>query len=155
MTWSRHVVADGRVDAVFLNSGGANACTGHQGFQDTHRTAELVAEALGSGAGDIAICSTGLIGELLPMDKIADGVDLAVATLTDEGGPAAATAIMTTDTVPKVAQVPVMGGARGGMAKGAGMLAPALATMLVVVTTDADVAGLDLDGRAPRCDGDL
>ncbi len=145
VTWSRHVVADGRVDAVFLNSGGANACTGHQGFQDTHRTAELVAEALGSGAGDIAICSTGLIGELLPMDKIADGVDLAVATLTDEGGPAAATAIMTTDTVPKVAQVPRDGWSVGGMAKGAGMLAPALATMLVVLTTDADVAGLDLD----------
>jgi N-acetylglutamate synthase/N-acetylornithine aminotransferase len=86
VTWSRQVVADGRADAVFLNSGGANACTGAPGFQDTHRTAELVAEALDVGAGDVVVCSTGLIGERLPMDKIEDGLDLAVAALTDEGG---------------------------------------------------------------------
>jgi glutamate N-acetyltransferase/amino-acid N-acetyltransferase len=145
VTWSRQVVADGRADAVFLNSGGANACTGAPGFQDTHRTAELVAEALDVGAGDVVVCSTGLIGERLPMDKIEDGLDLAVAALTDEGGAAAATAIMTTDTVSKQAVAEREGWSVGGMAKGAGMLAPALATMLVVLTTDADTEGVDLD----------
>jgi glutamate N-acetyltransferase/amino-acid N-acetyltransferase len=145
VTWSRQVVADGRADAVFLNSGGANACTGAPGFQDTHRTAELVAEALDVGAGDVVVCSTGLIGERLPMDKIEDGLDLAVAALTDEGGAAAATAIMTTDTVSKQAVAERAGWSVGGMAKGAGMLAPALATMLVVLTTDADTEGVDLD----------
>ena len=145
VTWSRQVVADGRADAVFLNSGGANACTGAPGFQDTHRTAELVAEALDVGAGDVVVCSTGLIGERLPMDKIEDGLDLAVAALTDEGGTAAATAIMTTDTVSKQAVAERAGWSVGGMAKGAGMLAPALATMLVVLTTDADTEGVDLD----------
>lgn len=145
VTWSRQVVADGRADAVFLNSGGANACTGAPGFQDTHRTAELVAEALDIGAGDVVVCSTGLIGERLPMDKIEDGLDLAVAALTDEGGTAAATAIMTTDTVSKQAVAEREGWSVGGMAKGAGMLAPALATMLVVLTTDADTEGVDLD----------
>jgi glutamate N-acetyltransferase/amino-acid N-acetyltransferase len=145
VTWSRQVVADGRADAVFLNSGGANACTGAPGFQDTHRTAELVAEALDVGAGDVVVCSTGLIGERLPMDKIEDGLDLAVAALTDEGGTAAATAIMTTDTVSKQAVAEREGWSVGGMAKGAGMLAPALATMLVVLTTDADTEGVDLD----------
>jgi glutamate N-acetyltransferase/amino-acid N-acetyltransferase len=145
VTWSRQVVADGRADAVFLNSGGANACTGAPGFQDTHRTAELVAEALDVGAGDVVVCSTALIGERLPMDKIEDGLDLAVAALTDEGGAAAATAIMTTDTVSKQAVAEREGWSVGGMAKGAGMLAPALATMLVVLTTDADTEGVDLD----------
>jgi glutamate N-acetyltransferase/amino-acid N-acetyltransferase len=145
VTWSRQVVADGRADAVFLNSGGANACTGAPGFQDTHRTAELVAEALDVGAGDVVVCSTGLIGERLPMDKIEDGLDLAVAALTDEGGAAAATAIMTTDTVSKQAVAERAAWSVGGMAKGAGMLAPALATMLVVLTTDADTEGVDLD----------
>ena len=145
VVWSRQVLIDSRVDAVILNSGGANACTGAQGFQDTHRTAELVAGALSVSAGDVAVCSTGLIGELLPMDKIARGITEAVAALTPGGGADAATAIMTTDTVSKTAEVTRDGWSVGGMAKGAGMLAPALATMLVVVTTDAVVEPADLD----------
>ena len=144
VTWSRQVVADGRVDAVVLNSGGANACTGTQGFLDTHRTAEHVAEVLGVSAGDVVVCSTGLIGELLPMDKIASGVDAAAAELSPEGHEAAAVAIKTTDTVHKVAGYAGAGWSVAGMAKGAGMLAPALATMLVVVTTDAVVDQADL-----------
>jgi len=144
--WSRQVVADGEVRAVILNSGGANACTGPEGFADTHHTAEHVAEVLGAagvdvGAGDIAVCSTGLIGERLPMEKLIAGVDAAVAELSPEGGPDAAVSIMTTDTVPKTASVSTGGYTVGGMAKGAGMLAPALATMLVVVTTDAVIDG--------------
>jgi glutamate N-acetyltransferase/amino-acid N-acetyltransferase len=146
VTWSRTVVADGRADAVVLNSGGANACTGAPGFQDTHRTAEHVGEALGLAAGDVVVCSTGLIGERLPMDLLLPGVDAAVAALTSDGGPAAAEAIMTTDTVAKTALARRDGWSVGGMAKGAGMLAPALATMLVVVTTDAVVDPADLDG---------
>jgi len=139
VTWSRQVVSDGRVDAVVLNSGGANACTGAQGFADTHRTAEHVAERLGVSAGDVAVCSTGLIGELLPMDTLLAGVDAAAQALSSTGGHDAATAIMTTDTVTKESTAEGTGWTVGGMAKGAGMLAPALATMLVVVTTDAVV----------------
>lgn len=145
VTWSRVVVRDGRVDAVVLNSGGANACTGPQGFADTHRTAELAAMALGISSGDVAVCSTGLIGELLPMDKIENAVPQAVSALSPDGGDDAARAIMTTDTVPKQAVVGRDGWTVGGMAKGAGMLAPALATMLVVVTTDAVVDDSQLD----------
>jgi glutamate N-acetyltransferase / amino-acid N-acetyltransferase len=145
VTWSRQVLADSRVDAVVLNSGGANACTGAQGFQDTHRTAELIADVLGVSAGDVAVCSTGLIGELLPMDRVERGVADAARALSPEGGADAATAIMTTDTVPKTAAVHRDGWAVGGMAKGAGMLAPALATMLAVVTTDAVASAADLD----------
>jgi glutamate N-acetyltransferase / amino-acid N-acetyltransferase len=145
VTWSRQVLADSRVDAVVLNSGGANACTGAQGFQDTHRTAELVADVLGVSAGDVAVCSTGLIGELLPMDRVERGVADAARALSPEGGADAATAILTTDTVPKTAAVHRDGWAVGGMAKGAGMLAPALATMLAVVTTDAVASAADLD----------
>jgi glutamate N-acetyltransferase/amino-acid N-acetyltransferase len=146
VTWSRTVVADGRVDAVVLNSGGANACTGAPGFRDTHRTAEHVAELLGLAAGDVVVCSTGLIGERLPMHLLLPGVDAAAAALAPDGGAAAAEAIMTTDTVAKTAAVRRDGWCVGGMAKGAGMLAPSLATMLVVVTTDAVVAPGDLDG---------
>ncbi|MGZ4687746.1 bifunctional glutamate N-acetyltransferase/amino-acid acetyltransferase ArgJ, partial [Oryzihumus sp.] len=126
-------------------SGGANACTGPQGFADTHASAEHLAAALGVSAGDIAVCSTGLIGELLPMDRLIAGIDAGVAALAGNGGDAAATAIMTTDTVSKQAVAAGDGWLVGGMAKGAGMLAPALATMLVVVTTDAvaDPATLD------------
>ena len=145
VTWTRQVLADARVDAVVLNSGGANACTGARGFQDTHRTAELVAAALGISAGDVAVCSTGLIGELLPMDRIETGIDRAAAALSADGGADAAVAIMTTDTVPKTASTERAGWSVGGMAKGAGMLAPALATMLVVVTTDAVTTPADLD----------
>ena len=145
VTWSRQVVADGRVDAVVLNSGGANACTGAQGFLDTHRTAEHVAGVLGVSAGDVVVCSTGLIGELLPMDKVLGGVDAAANALSTEGHEAAAVAIKTTDTVHKVSTHQGAGWSVSGMAKGAGMLAPALATMLVVVTTDAVVDQGDLD----------
>jgi glutamate N-acetyltransferase/amino-acid N-acetyltransferase len=144
VTWSRTVVLDGRADAVVLNSGGANACTGAPGFQDTHRTAEHVAEVLGASAGDVVVCSTGLIGERLAMDLLLPGLTAAAATLTPGGGAAAAEAIMTTDTVPKVAVGVRDGWSVGGMAKGAGMLAPALATMLVVVTTDAVVRAGEL-----------
>ena len=146
VTWSRQVVSDGRVDAVVLNSGGANACTGPQGFADTHRTAEHAAEVLGVSAGDVVVCSTGLIGELLPMDRVLAGIEGAAAALSPVGGEEAATAIKTTDTVHKQAEVVHDGWAVGGMAKGAGMLAPALATMLVVVTTDAVVGPGVLDG---------
>jgi glutamate N-acetyltransferase/amino-acid N-acetyltransferase len=145
VTWSRQVVVDGRVDAVVLNSGGANACTGAQGFLDTHRTAEQVAEVLGLSAGDVVVCSTGLIGELLPMDKVAAGIDAAAAALSPDGLEAAAIAIKTTDTVHKVAAHTGDGWSVSGFAKGAGMLAPALATMLVVLTTDAVVDPGDLD----------
>ena len=145
VTWSRQVVTDARTDAVVLNSGGANACTGAQGFADTHRTAEHVAEVLGVSAGDVVVCSTGLIGELLPMDRLLAGVDAAAAQLGPEGGDTAAEAIMTTDTVSKTATASRQGWSVGGMAKGAGMLAPALATMLVVLTTDAVTSPEDLD----------
>jgi len=146
VVWSRQVVTDGRVDAVVLNSGGANACTGPEGFGDTHRTAEHVAEVLGISAGDVAVCSTGLIGERLPMDKLLAGVSAAATALTADGGADAATAIMTTDSVSKNAVAAGTGWTVGGMAKGAGMLAPGLATMLVVLTTDAEVGPGDLDG---------
>jgi glutamate N-acetyltransferase/amino-acid N-acetyltransferase len=145
VTWSRQVVSDGRADAVVLNSGGANACTGAQGFADTHTTAEKVADVLGISAGDVVVCSTGLIGELLPMPSLLEGVERAAAALTPDGGADAATAIKTTDTVHKMAVVARDGWTVGGMAKGAGMLAPALATMLVVVTTDAVVSPGALD----------
>jgi glutamate N-acetyltransferase / amino-acid N-acetyltransferase len=139
VTWSRQVVNDGRVDAVVLNSGGANACTGAQGFADTHATAEHVAEVLGLSAGDVVVCSTGLIGELLPMPRLLAGVDAAGGALSVEGGAAAAAATMATETVAKTAVADREGWSVGGMAKGAGMLSPALATMLVVLTTDAVV----------------
>ncbi|MCT1777165.1 bifunctional glutamate N-acetyltransferase/amino-acid acetyltransferase ArgJ [Brachybacterium sp. p3-SID957] len=140
--WSRQAIADGRSRAVVLNSGGANACTGPEGFADTHRTAEHTAQQLGISAQDVLVCSTGLIGERLPMDAVLGGIDTAAAALavgaeTDE---AASRAIMTTDSVPKTASATTSSGVVvGGMAKGAGMLAPQLATMLVVLTTDADI----------------
>ena len=145
VTWSRQVLADGRVDAVVLNSGGANACTGAAGFADSHLSAEHVATAVGVSPGDVVVCSTGLIGELLPMEKITAGIKSAVAALSKTGGQDAAIAIMTTDTVDKQALVAGDGWSVGGMAKGAGMLAPALATMLVLITTDAvsDAGALD------------
>lgn len=143
--WSEQVVKGGQIAAVVLNSGGANACTGPQGFQDTHATAEKAAEILGEGAGDIAVASTGLIGELLPMDKLLPGVETAAAALSAHGGEKAAIAIKTTDTVHKTAVASGDGWTVGGMAKGAGMLAPSLATMLVVLTTDADLDSGTLD----------
>jgi glutamate N-acetyltransferase/amino-acid N-acetyltransferase len=145
VVWSRQAVSDGVATAVVLNSGGANACTGPEGFADTHRTAEHVAQVLGTSAGDVLVCSTGLIGERLPMDRLLGGVDAAAAALTGDGGPDAAAAIMTTDTVSKTAAVAGDGWTVGGMAKGAGMLAPGLATMLVVLTTDAVVTAEQAD----------
>ncbi|GGM91229.1 arginine biosynthesis bifunctional protein ArgJ [Thermopolyspora flexuosa] len=144
--WSQQVLRGGRVKAVVLNSGGANACTGPLGFQDTHATAEKVAEVLGDSAGEIAVCSTGLIGERLPMDKVLSGIELAAGQLSRDGGLPAADAIRTTDTVSKISFRRGEGGYMvGGMAKGAGMLAPGLATMLSVITTDADLPADVLD----------
>jgi len=163
--WSQQVLKGGVVRAVVLNSGGANACTGSQGFRDAHATAEHAAAVLSQpaadgrrraaampvliGAGDVAVCSTGLIGEMLPMGKLLPGVQAAVKDLAATGGGAAAEAIMTTDTVAKTAVAHGAGWSVGGMAKGAGMLAPALATMLVVLTTDA-VANSDALDEALR-----
>jgi glutamate N-acetyltransferase/amino-acid N-acetyltransferase len=147
--WSEQVMTDGQVKAVVLNSGGANCGTGAEGFQTTHATAELVASLLGDGAKDVVVCSTGLIGPLFSRDRLLQGVEAAHAALSADGGADAATAIMTTDTVTKQSLVTGDGFVVGGMAKGAGMLAPALATMLVVLTTDADVTSADCD-RALR-----
>ncbi|MEW2212123.1 bifunctional glutamate N-acetyltransferase/amino-acid acetyltransferase ArgJ [Streptomyces globisporus] len=144
--WSEQVLKGGAVTAVVLNSGGANACTGPQGFQDTHATAEKAAEVLeGHSAGEVAVASTGLIGILLPMGKLLPGIEQAAAALSEHGGEKAAIAIKTTDTVHKTAVAGGDGWTVGGMAKGAGMLAPGLATMLVVLTTDADVEAPALD----------
>ncbi|MFD7444971.1 bifunctional glutamate N-acetyltransferase/amino-acid acetyltransferase ArgJ [Streptomyces sp. NPDC059909] len=144
--WSEQVLKGGEVSAVVLNSGGANACTGPKGFQDTHATAEKAAEVLeGHSAGEIAVASTGLIGVLLPMDKLLPGIEKAAAELSAHGGEKAAIAIKTTDTVHKTAVHQGDGWTVGGMAKGAGMLAPGLATMLVVLTTDADLDSATLD----------
>jgi glutamate N-acetyltransferase/amino-acid N-acetyltransferase len=144
--WSEQVLKGGQVSAVVLNSGGANACTGPKGFQDTHATAEKVADTLGLNAAEVAVASTGLIGLLLPMDKLLPGVETAAGQLSAHGGEKAAIAIKTTDSVHKTAVVTTKAGwTVGGMAKGAGMLAPGLATMLVVLTTDADVSSDVLD----------
>ncbi len=137
--WSQQVLSDGQLRAVILNSGGANACTGPNGFADSHQTAELVAEALGCGAVDIAVCSTGLIGVRLPMERLTPAIRELVPLLSRDGGQAAAEAIMTTDSVSKQTSYVDEGWSIGGIAKGAGMLAPGLATMLVVLTTDAVV----------------
>jgi glutamate N-acetyltransferase / amino-acid N-acetyltransferase len=137
--WSEQVLSDGKLRAVILNSGGANACTGPDGFADSHQTAELVAEALGCGAVDIAVCSTGLIGVRLPMERLTRAINELVPLLSRDGGQAASEAIMTTDSVPKQTSYADEGWSIGGIAKGAGMLAPGLATMLVVLTTDAVV----------------
>ena len=145
--WSAQVLTERRLRAVVLNSGGANACTGPGGFQDTHATAERAATVLDCGAIEVAVCSTGLIGERLPLDAVLSGIDSAAAALTatPEAGLAAATAVLTTDTVPKQAAVAGSGWTVGGFAKGAGMVAPSLATMLCVLTTDAAVDEAALD----------
>ncbi|MBA4247235.1 MAG: bifunctional ornithine acetyltransferase/N-acetylglutamate synthase [Microbacterium sp.] len=146
--WSQQVIADGTATAIVLNSGGANCFTGAQGFQTTHVTAEAVADALSVSAGDVVVCSTGLIGEQLNRDALLSGVAAAAASLGAHGDDAAR-AIMTTDSVPKTVVLEGPGYTIGGMAKGAGMLAPGLATMLVVLTTDADLPAAELD-RALR-----
>ena len=145
--WSQQVIGDGVVEAIVLNSGGANCYTGAFGFQTTHATAEAVAEGLGVSAGDVLVCSTGLIGVGGQdfRDKVIGGVAAAIPALSADGGHDAALAIMTTDSKPKEAVVQGAGWSVGGMAKGAGMLAPGLATMLVVLTTDARLSSADLD----------
>jgi glutamate N-acetyltransferase / amino-acid N-acetyltransferase len=143
--WSKEAIKDGQIEAIVLNSGGANCYTGPEGFQTTHRTAELVAELLEVSAFDVLVCSTGLIGQQLDRDKLFPGVRSAVSELSESGGEAASLAIMTTDSVPKRAERSGSGYRIGGMAKGAGMLAPGLATMLVVITTDAVLDSKSLD----------
>jgi glutamate N-acetyltransferase/amino-acid N-acetyltransferase len=140
VTWSRQVAKGGIVRAAVLNSGGANACTGPQGFADTHRTAEHVGQLLSVSSAEVIVCSTGLIGELLPMDKIISGLDSIAKKLSSDGLQSSAQAIMTTDSVSKISSTSVEGTQFAGIAKGAGMLAPALATMLSVVMTDAIVS---------------
>jgi len=153
--WSQQVITDRVVEAVVLNSGGANCFTGAFGFQTSHLTAEKAAELLEVSAGDILVCSTGLIGtggeEFRA--KVLDGVERGIAALSAEGGGDAAAAIMTTDTVAKTAVISRDGWTIGGMAKGAGMLAPGLATMLVVITTDADLEASQADAALRRATG--
>ena len=145
VSWSQQVLRDGRARAVVLNSGGANACTGPDGFHDTHRTAEHVATLLDIGAGDVVVCSTGLIGRRLDLTALLSGVERAADALPAGTGTDAAQAICTTDTHAKQSTVEVNGWRVGGMVKGAGMLSPSLATMLCVITTDAVVDGADAD----------
>ena len=151
--WSKEVAKGGVVRAVVLNSGGANACTGPKGFIDTHVSAELVGELLAISSGEVIVCSTGLIGELLPMDKVTDGIKRIAADMGINSLDLAAQAIMTTDSVPKIATVSKYGVEFSGIAKGAGMLAPALATMLSVVMTDAIVSdkAQEIFTRAADC----
>lgn len=137
--WSKQVTKEGLVRAAILNSGGANACTGPQGFADTHQTAEHVGEVLGISSGEVVVCSTGLIGELLPMAKIISGIDQVSQQLSEDTLQDVASAIMTTDSVSKIASFKNAAFEVSGVAKGAGMLAPALATMLSVVMTDAEL----------------
>lgn len=141
--WTRKIVADGHVKAVILNSGGANACTGQPGYEQSKATAQKVAALVGAKDSDIAVCSTGLIGELLPLDHVLSGADKAFAALADtaQAGADASHAIMTTDTKPKTVELEGSNGFHvGGMVKGSGMIAPQLATMLCVITTDAVVS---------------
>ncbi|WP_240638418.1 bifunctional glutamate N-acetyltransferase/amino-acid acetyltransferase ArgJ [Microbacterium sp. ABRD28] len=147
--WSEQVIRDGVVEAIVLNSGGANCFTGSFGFQTTHQTAERAGELLGVGAGDILVCSTGIIGvgDEVFRQKVLDGTERAVASLDSDGGDAASEAIMTTDSRPKRAVAAGRGWTIGGMAKGAGMLAPGLATMLVVLTTDAVLTAEEADAH--------
>lgn len=139
--WSKEVIKGQQVRAVVLNSGGANACTGPEGFADTHKSAEAVGHLLGISSGEVIVCSTGLIGERLPMDKVLSGISSAIKALDSATLDGVARAIMTTDSVPKIATQTNHGVIATGIAKGAGMLAPALATMLCVVMTDAVVSG--------------
>ena len=147
--WSQQAIQDGVVEAVVLNSGGANCFTGAFGFQTTHQTAEKAAELLGVSAGDVLVCSTGLIGtgDDVFRHKVLEGTERAIAELSEDGGVAASEAIMTTDSRPKRAERTQAGWTIGGMAKGAGMLAPGLATMLVVITTDAVLTAEDADAH--------
>ncbi len=143
VVWTQEVIKNKKLKAVVLNSGGANACTGPEGFADTHSTAEYVAKMLSVGAIEIGVCSTGLIGNRLDMTKLISGINDAYAKLSPEGGQDAAAAIITTDSHEKIAQVEKDSWSIGGIIKGAGMLAPDMATMLCVITTDADISEID------------
>jgi len=143
VVWTQEVIKNKKLKAVVLNSGGANACTGPEGFADTHSTAEYVAKMLSVGAIEIGVCSTGLIGNRLDMTKLISGINNAYAKLSPEGGQDAAAAIITTDSHEKIAQVEKDSWSIGGIIKGAGMLAPDMATMLCVITTDADISQID------------
>ena len=143
VVWTQEVIKNKKLKAVVLNSGGANACTGPEGFADTHSTAEYVAKMLSVGAIEIGVCSTGLIGNRLDMTKLISGINNAYAKLSPEGGKDAAAAIITTDSHEKIAQVEKDSWSIGGIIKGAGMLAPDMATMLCVITTDADISQID------------
>jgi glutamate N-acetyltransferase/amino-acid N-acetyltransferase len=143
VVWTQEVIKNKKLKAVVLNSGGANACTGPEGFADTHSTAEYVAKMLSVGAIEIGVCSTGLIGNRLDMTKLISGINNCYAKLSPEGGQDAAAAIITTDSHEKIAQVEKDSWSIGGIIKGAGMLAPDMATMLCVITTDADISQID------------
>ena len=143
VVWTQEIIKNKKLKAVVLNSGGANACTGPEGFADTHSTAEYVAKMLSVGAIEIGVCSTGLIGNRLDMTKLISGINNAYAKLSPEGGQDAAAAIITTDSHEKIAQVEKDSWSIGGIIKGAGMLAPDMATMLCVITTDADISQID------------
>ena len=140
--WTQEVIKNKKLKAVVLNSGGANACTGPDGFADTHKTAEYVAELLSIGAIEVGVCSTGLIGNRLNMPNLIKGIEQAHQDLKVDGGDDAAEAIITTDSHKKTSQIEFNGWSIGGIIKGAGMLAPDMATMLCVITTDADVSDL-------------
>ena len=151
VVWTQEVIKNKKLKAVVLNSGGANACTGPEGFADTHSTAEYVAKMLSVGAIEIGVCSTGLIGNRLDMTKLISGVNDAYAKLSPEGGKDAAAAIITTDSHEKIAQVEKDSWSIGGIIKGAGMLAPDMATMLCVITTDADISQIDHQLLLQQC----
>ena len=151
VVWTQEVIKNKKLKAVVLNSGGANACTGPEGFADTHSTAEHVAKMLSVGAIEIGVCSTGLIGNRLDMTKLISGIDEAYAKLSPEGGQDAAAAIITTDSHEKIAQVEKDSWSIGGIIKGAGMLAPDMATMLCVITTDADISQIDHQVVLQQC----
>ena len=141
--WTQEVIKNKKLKAVVLNSGGANACTGPDGFADTHKSAEYVAELLSIGAIEVGVCSTGLIGNRLDMPKLIKGIEQAHQHLKNDGGDDAAEAIITTDSHKKTAKSETQGWNIGAIIKGAGMLAPDMATMLCVITTDADISDLD------------
>jgi glutamate N-acetyltransferase/amino-acid N-acetyltransferase len=151
VVWTQEVIKNKKLKAVVLNSGGANACTGPEGFADTHSTAEYVAKMLSVGAIEIGVCSTGLIGNRLDMTKLISGINNAYAKLSPEGGQDAAAAIITTDSHEKIAQVEKDSWSIGGIIKGAGMLAPDMATMLCVITTDADISQIDHQMVLQQC----
>ena len=143
--WTQQVIKNKKLKAILLNSGGANACTGPEGFADTHKSAEHMAQKLSIGAVEIGVCSTGIIGNRLDMPNLISGINKAIESLNQDGGNDAAEAILTTDSHAKQSIFEINGWRIGSMIKGAGMLAPDMATMLCVITTDADLSDINLD----------